>query len=135
MGEISWGKGMYIDVAEIDQQHERLVGMANKLYHAYMAGEERKVLAGIIQGMSDYAREHFATEERYMTAHNYPDMEAHLEAHRSFAESSTRFLIEYLAGKQEMSAEILDFLTDWWLRHITVTDKAMGAFLKDQGAE
>jgi len=28
---------------------------------------------------------------------------------------------------------LLDYLTDWWFRHINGTDKIMGALLKSKG--
>jgi hemerythrin len=37
-------------------------------------------------------------------------------------------------GREELSAEVLDYLTDWWLGHINKTDQAMADFLTRQAS-
>lgn len=135
MSEIRWDESMYIGVETIDSQHEKLVFMINELYYAYMEGREKSVLADSITSINEYARTHFATESELMSRHDYPEQNSHLAEHRDFMARSVDFSLAYLHDKEELTAEMLDYLMDWWSRHIKGTDKRLGRFLTGRATE
>lgn len=136
MGEITWCSDFCVGVAEIDAQHERLVSMVNELFRAYMQGQERKVLYGIVTNLGDYTAYHFSTEERLMAAHGYPEAAAHRAEHREFVGKSIDFLLAYASDKMEnLAPEVLDYLEDWLLKHIRGTDVKLGKFLRAKGVQ
>ena len=133
MSAIEWNEGFHIGVAEIDAQHEKLVSMANELYYAFMSGEDNAVLSEIVTGMSDYSVYHFGTEEALMRDHGYPQSEGHLAQHKEFTNKTLDFLLTYVSGEdQGLTIEVLDYLMDWWVRHIKGTDMAFGRFLQSK---
>jgi len=137
MSMAEWKTSMQIGVREIDEQHERLTAIINDLYQAYMNGEDHTVLADLIAKVNEYAQEHFATERRYMAPYigQMPNYEEHMRQHREFFSNCVSFLLEYLDKGTGITPELLDYLTDWWMKHINGTDQVMGAVLRANGVE
>ncbi|AGW12330.1 putative hemerythrin-like metal-binding protein [Megalodesulfovibrio gigas DSM 1382 = ATCC 19364] len=138
MHPIDWNESLHIGVATIDEQHGRLTDTINALLLAYMQGQEREVLAGIINELHDYAHTHFATEESLMRRFDgqYSELTIHLQQHTMFFTRIVDFLLEYVGDPQgELTPEVLDFLTDWWKTHVTGIDARFGKFLNQQGIQ
>ena len=133
MPEIEWNDSLHVGIPKIDAQHQKLTGMINELYYAYMNGEDKKVLSGIITGLSDYTTYHFGTEEQIMASAGYENMAEHVGQHHEFVSRTIDFLLAYLEDKEELTVEVLDYLTDWWLVHINNVDRKMCRTLIDQG--
>lgn len=134
MPPITWHPGLHIGIPEIDEQHEKLTGMINELCLAYAEGRDKAVLSEIIIGVSDYAGYHFDAEEKRMREAADPEIEAHLAQHREFLGRSIGFLLSFVDGREELTVEVLDYLTGWWVAHITGTDKNLGRYLAGRGA-
>lgn len=133
MPEICWNPSLNIGVADIDEQHEKLTGLINELYQSYAAGRAKEIITRIIGELSDYACYHFGTEEKLMVETGYPERDVHVAQHRVFMEKTIGFLVDTTKGEEELSTEVLDYLTDWWLGHIRGTDMRLAAFLKEKG--
>lgn len=135
MATFTWNKDMAVGVAVIDEQHQRLVELVNEFYYAFMDGKDKEVLDEVIERCNHYADMHFATEEEYMDAYkdSYPGYAEHLKLHRQFEERVVDGMLRFVRGDEDLSAEFLDFLTDWWFKHINGVDKKFGAFLNSQG--
>ncbi len=133
MPAIPWNTNMHIGIKDIDDQHEKLTLLINELYYAYMDAKERKILERIIQEVNDYASYHFKTEKELMDVYNYEGRESHLAQHDYFTRRAITSLFQYTDKKEELTAELLDWLTDWWMKHINGTDKEFGTFLRDKG--
>jgi hemerythrin-like metal-binding protein len=134
MPPITWHPGLHIGIPEIDEQHEKLTGMINELCLAHAEGRDKAVLSEIIIGVSDYAGYHFDAEEKRMREAADPEIEAHLAQHREFLGRSIGFLLSFVDGREELTVEVLDYLTGWWVAHITGTDKNLGRYLAGRGA-
>ncbi len=135
MGKVQWSDAMRVGVVEIDDQHEGLTTVINTLYDAYMNGDEHAVLADLIRQINTYAQVHFATERRYMAPYvaDMPNYEEHMRQHREFFSDCVSFLLEYMDRGTGITPELLDYLTDWWFKHINGTDRVMAAVLKQHG--
>tara|TARA_R110002110_G_scaffold415765_3_gene655308 strand:- start:77014 stop:77379 length:366 start_codon:yes stop_codon:yes gene_type:complete len=84
--------------------------------------------------LNDYTENHFALEEHYMLALDFPDRERHIASHDRFREE----IRELLAGADEPDAQfrelIATFLTEWLTRHVFGIDKELEAFILESGA-
>jgi len=132
MPEIVWDQSMCVGVEEIDRQHAHLTRIINTLYHAYMEGKDKDILQAIITEVNDYARCHFATEEKFMRRFEgeYPDMAAHLAAHTDFFSTLIDFLLQCANDEErDITPDLLDYLMDWWFEHENVMDRELGSFL------
>ncbi len=133
MPQICWNEGLCVGVTTIDDQHRQLTDMINELYQAYAAGNDHAITGRIVTALADYVAAHFGAEEALMIQSAYPDIEAHKAEHREFLDKTIGFLVASAEGREELSTDVLDYLTDWWLKHISGTDVRMANHLKAKG--
>lgn len=127
-GVISWNEKFSVGVKDVDAQHMKLVDMLNELHEAMKVGKGKEVLSRILDSMFDYAREHFATEEKYMDKYGFPGALKHKQEHSEFVRAAKDFYTRYLEGKAT-SIEVYNFLQKWLINHILNVDKKLGKFL------
>lgn len=129
MTPIQWTPALAVGVAEIDAQHQELFRRAEQLVVA-LRGGDRSEVPPLIRYLADYAKEHFASEERFMTEIGFPGLEAHRAAHETFRQG----LAEMTADFQRKGATALvaltmhNWLSDWLRRHVSLLDVEIGQF-------
>lgn len=133
MALITWNESLSVNVAEIDQQHQKLVSMINELNDAMKQGKGKEVLKKIVSGLISYTATHFKTEERYFDHFGYPDTENHKKEHAAFVQKVMDFNNGFEKGKFGLSLEVMDFLSTWLQTHIKGTDKKYSKFFNDNG--
>lgn len=126
---LAWHPGLAVGVPEIDAQHRKLLDLANDLEAALDEGRDATALAAIARRMQDYTRYHFAAEEKRMDFACYPDAAAHKAEHAVFI-AQARALDPALDIPAASPRQVLAFLRDWLVTHISGTDKTLGAFLQ-----
>ena len=112
------------DVSEIDQQHQELVNLLNRLNDAVKNNESREDIYRIIDDVIAFTRLHFATEEQLMIQSGYTDIEWHKDKHKQLIQDAL-----HLKGKLAYVGE--EMFTDWFnhwpfarvLAHIQYADK------------
>lgn len=133
MGIIQWSESLSVNVAEIDRQHQKLIGMINDLNAAMLEGKGRDVLGPILDGLVDYAGTHFQVEERYFLQFAYPEAGVHQKTHAGFVAKVADFQKGLAADRAGLSVDVLLFLSDWLQHHIQVVDKKYGPFFNAKG--
>lgn len=133
MAYIEWDESLSVGVAEIDAQHRRLFELVNTLHGLCAASCPPLALLAAADEFCEYTREHFATEERYMDAHQYRGMDAHLQEHMQCSMRAVDFLGLALADDAGLRDEFLAFLKSWLDTHIRGTDMGLGAYLNKRG--
>ncbi len=123
-----WNENFYTGIAIIDEQHEKLVVILNKLASHVAYESNHPELSRVFDELTDYAAYHFKTEESIW--HEFlpaDEMETkHLETHLSFIASINKFKSgEILRPLDEIVADTLSFLTRWLVSHILETDRKM----------
>jgi hemerythrin len=127
---------MSVDIAEIDEQHRKLIGLLNEFYDATNNGRGMKIAAALFDQLFDYAALHFATEERLMEEHGFPALEIHLMEHRKFVERVKALKMNFKKNKTDkytLPNDVLTFLWEWLQTHILKTDKQYGSYLNKKG--
>ena len=122
MSLIVWKEEYTLGIEEIDSQHKKMFSIINDLFHA-MKDSDDEVLKRVLGELVDYADYHFSTEEAYFEKLEYPEKEAHIKTHELYREKIMSFVLEYKDGEKLLPYEILDFLEDWWINHITGVDR------------
>lgn len=133
MAFIEWDEMYSVNVKEIDDQHKGLFQMMNDLNDAVAAGKAQDIIDATVHKMIEYTKNHFATEEKYMTKFNYHDYAAHKAEHEKFSIRVMEMNGRLKAGVYIMSTEISRLLKDWLTNHILVTDKKYGPFFNENG--
>lgn len=133
MASITWDESYSVNVAEIDRQHQKLIGMLNDLNEAMKIGKGKDTLGKILSGLLSYTMTHFRTEEKYFDQFGYPETEHHKKEHEAFIEKVTDFRNKFESRNLFLTIEVMDFLSDWLKNHIMGTDKKYSSFFNEKG--
>jgi hemerythrin len=134
MSMFEWKQDYSLGHGDIDGQHKRLFQLANDLHAAMTQGKGKDTLSATLTRLVDYTKTHFASEERLMKTHQYPDYPHHKADHDELTDRVVAFQQEFAAGHVQMSVELLQFLKDWLRNHIGETDRKVAEFLKSKAA-
>jgi hemerythrin len=130
---IVWNDNLSIHIGEIDRQHQQLVKLVNELNDAMRQGKGKDVLSKTLSGLITYTATHFGTEERYFNQFEYPATADHKKEHRAFVAKVSNFKEKFEGGRVGLSIEIMNFLSDWLIKHIQGIDKQYAPFFKAHG--
>lgn len=133
MAAIKWDSTFSVSVAEMDQQHQKLIALVNELDDAMRQGKGKEVVSKVIGGLVTYTRTHFGAEERLLTQHGYPELDVQKKEHEDFVAKAAQFQADYNSGRMGLSIQIMNFLSNWLQHHIKVLDKKYGPFLNGKG--
>ncbi|MFZ5453027.1 MAG: bacteriohemerythrin [Thermodesulfobacteriota bacterium] len=133
MASLTWNDSYSVNIREIDDQHKRLLALVGNLHAAMMQGQGKQALGKILDGVVAYAASHFATEERLMKTHGYPEYEEHRNIHAKMTQKVVDIQKQYHQGKVNITLDTMKFLEDWVAKHILGTDKKYGPFLNSKG--
>lgn len=128
-----WSPEYSVNIKTIDSQHQELVSILNRLFIAVSKREGEKVIGGILDGLMDYTKTHFALEERLMQQAKYKDLEAHKLEHKKLIEELDRLCKKHLIEEKPIYFEMLGFLKNWLREHIQGVDKKYSADLQAAG--
>lgn len=108
----------------IDSQHKTLVDLVNKLYSGVKNQKSKAVLKTTIEELVNYTVTHFSHEEQHMRKIvSEAEYKVHKAQHEAFVDKVSKFQKAFLAGETDVPFEVIDFLKDWLIRHIMITDK------------
>jgi hemerythrin len=130
---IEWKDAYNIGVKEIDIQHRGLFDIINKLSKADRFEPEGKYFFMTFHKLIEYARIHFATEERYMKEAEYPRLAEHRQEHTQCLAELSEMALDLEKKKSGMENKILDYLKVWYSSHILGTDRDYMESLKAKG--
>lgn len=133
MALIAWSDALSVNVAEIDRQHQKLIGMVNELNDAMKIGKGKEALNKILSGLVSYTVTHFKTEENYFDQFGYPDVDRHKKEHADFIEKVRDFKNKFESRNLFLTIEVMNFLSDWLKTHIMGTDKKYSEFFNEKG--
>jgi hemerythrin-like metal-binding protein len=129
-----WCDDFLVGVAEIDEQHRRLIEMIGSFYEALREKKPAsEALAALLDGLVEYTRYHFATEERLMARSGFPASKDHREQHARFVRTVGDLVARVSSGQLVLSLEATSFLREWLVNHILKSDKALGRHLVAHG--
>lgn len=124
---------MSVGIDAIDNQHKKLVDIANRLHDTYMAGHDyevrpKHILGDIIDELIEYTKIHFASEEKMMADAHYPKLKEHKEMHKKLVAQvmDQKRKFEESGGDAD---DLVEFLLDWLGNHIKKEDKDYEPYL------
>lgn len=133
---IQWNDINSVNIKEIDEQHEKIVGIINNLSEINKE-EERDVenIKTIVDELRQYISVHLATEEKYFKKYQYPSAVEHVKIHQDFRSKVAEFdeSIKKGINQEEIISEMLKFLGDWWINHINKIDMQYSDYLNQKG--
>ncbi len=132
---VVWKDEYSVGIETIDDDHRKLLDLINRLQTAvhYNNGEsfEREAMKELI----DYTKYHFAREEQFMEECDYADFASHKREHARMVEDLNEMLADYEGSRPVVIEKVADFLQDWLIRHIKVSDQKYAPCLREKGME
>lgn len=127
-----WSDRMDTGIQFVDEDHQWLVNQINILYRGVNSGMGRAGIGRILDDLVKYAAEHFEREEEVFAEHGYP-AEKHIQEHRKLAQSVVAFQNKYHQEGATITLDVLNFLKEWLIDHILVSDHKYVPFLTQRG--
>ena len=123
-----WNKNFETGIDQIDEQHKVLVSLINLMASHLVNQSDIHTLDQIFTELTDYATYHFQSEERIWEEYlsGEPCLKGHKDTHGNFISSVIRLKKEEAHKSiDEVTEEILSFLTQWLAYHILDSDMRM----------
>ncbi|MBN1764358.1 MAG: bacteriohemerythrin [Sedimentisphaerales bacterium] len=120
---IKWNDDLSVSVEKMDQQHQSLIDIINKLHKAMKEKRAPEFLGPVIDELANYTLDHFNSEEVYMLQQKYSGYPEHKREHEKFIEKVKAFEDDFMNNKLTVSIDVMDFLRDWLMNHIQNSDK------------
>lgn len=120
---IQWNDTFKVDVKVIDEQHQQLFDLINKLYIDMQESQSNESVVKTIKELKNYTIYHFTEEEKLMRDSNYSDLEQHIQIHKNMVQKIQDFQKEYENGNPLVHYEILSFIGNWLTAHIMGVDR------------
>lgn len=129
MESFRWDKSFLTGIADVDDQHHRLVDIINAFGDLLAGTQEVNIqqLEPLLEELIDYTHYHFSEEEAFMgqAGIDLRHLKPHQDAHQHFIEEVLH-MRDDLRGKTPVPGEqVLKFLTHWLAYHILGTDMSM----------
>ncbi len=130
---ILWKEEYSTGLTVIDKQHKRFVEILNRLSHSLLKPDNKQTIRKILKGLSEYAEQHFAFEERYFDDFHYEHTEEHKRGHATFKKQIKLLESRFNEGQELFEYDLLEFMNDWLVVHIMEEDKKYTACFKKNG--
>lgn len=127
----AWNASFSIGIAAVDDQHRRLLDLINELEVALKGEPDEPMLIEVANGLLQYTRYHFQSEEALMESSGYDAgvRERHHEEHQEFVTKVQQVVANWDHGIDRRVADVLHkFLEHWVVTHILRSDRAFGNF-------
>ena len=127
---LQWKEEYEVGVAEIDEQHQKLIDIANRVYELMrneLALDKYDQIVEILQELKEYTVYHFHFEEGLMQKAKYKKRFSHKILHQNFLAQVEAVDLSAVDENQDAYlVQIMDFIANWLIDHIVGEDKKVG---------
>jgi hemerythrin-like metal-binding protein len=131
MALFHWTKNYSVFLPEIDAEHRAIFLAGAELERAAEARVPKARLREMIRALVDNAEDHFSHEERMMREVRYQAFDWHKKQHDGVRRRLRQFGKRIEANDLEAPREMLEYLAHWLHDHTQMTDRMMGARLRN----
>ena len=121
-------------VPKMNDQHEKLVNMMNRLYERHDANAGKAELNKLITELRDYTIKHFEEEEALLEKMEFPQLRIHRSIHKKLLEDFTAHYDAFAAGPGKLTPAFFEFLRLWLTAHIMHIDRKYGEYSRQVDA-
>ena len=134
MSLLVWNPEWDTGIALVDQQHRSLLEQVDALMTAIHDNDVDRRIPGLLAFLADYVEQHFRVEEERMEATEYAGLAGHRAIHDDMRRQVASLVERFVADSQAVNEEVLEFLTDWLIKHINGEDRRMARHLHQWAA-
>lgn len=120
---LQWGDGLRSGHPLIDQQHEQLLSIINRIVHNGHRTHDRALMQSLLDLAVKKLREHFETEDALLRRIRFPEAEQHLAQHHWLMQTAETLAERYRSG-EALIGEVLDFFVDDLMQRHMMRDDA-----------
>ena len=131
---ITWDDAWNIGIAEIDEDHHKLVELVQRLFGALITAQGTDYVNQIVIELIDYTKFHFDREEKIFKEHGFDQLEHHKEQHEILCMRVMDVTQDLLrrGPSEEVTEDVYHFLRHWLSDHIIEEDLKFKAFLESK---
>lgn len=129
--KIEWKPEYSIGIEEIDNQHKRLIEIADKFISAKHTGRHEEILKETFVDLIEYTKIHFTAEENHMSQNNYYGYAEHKRQHQVLIGQIKKILINFKSEQNRATEDLFTLLKNWLIKHMIDHDKQYGNFLSE----
>jgi len=118
-----WYKQYSVNNDTLDEHHQTLFRIMNKLYANSIDNESTYSLEPIIKELESYTNYHFSAEEQHMRETGYKDLDSHIAEHKAFTQRALQLRQTVNKDDFEVAKELIVFLGNWLLKHVLEEDR------------
>jgi hemerythrin-like metal-binding protein len=127
-----WGKSNAVFVPAIDDEHRAIFQATGELQQALAGGAPLFQVQEILHRLIACLEDHFAHEEKLMRGTRYLSFDWHKQQHDTARKRLRQYVPLIENGDLEAGNALVEFIANWLHDHTTVTDRMMGAYLRNQ---
>lgn len=125
MALITWTAEQYAtNVGFADDEHKKLFDLLNKVYDDATVGAARSQVGASLDALIAYVVDHFAHEEKEMSAKGFAGFENHKQEHDKLIEICAGLQKAFHAGEADVTEEVGQMVKSWLDSHIPTFDFA-----------
>ena len=120
---LKWEEKYSVGISIIDEEHKELIRIMNAAIEAKQHDDNIDEILKLLKQLTVYTLKHFSAEEFYMVKFKYTEFQYHKEEHHDFSKKVIEYCNRVIEGDYHIANEILEYLKQWLINHIQVTDK------------
>lgn len=132
MNFIEFTRDDLIGINSIDEQHQSMALLVNKLYDKIISAD-KKMIQNYLYKFLEVVEVHFETEENFMRSTKFPGYISHKLEHDRFYKQILTSIDRFSKGLETIGTEQLKGIKRWFFNHIELSDKKCGKYFIENG--
>ena len=132
MNFIEITKSELIGVNSIDEQHQSMAVLVNKLYDKIIAAD-KKMIKNYLYKLLEIVEVHFENEENLMRSTKFSGYISHKLEHDRFYKQMLTSTDRFCKGLETIEIEQLKGIRNWFFNHLELSDKKCGKHFIEKG--
>ncbi len=130
---MEWSDNFSVNLAQIDEQHKKLVEILNDLQEVMKQGKGNDITDNVLSELVQNVATHFAAEEKLMKEHADMEYIKHKLEYYELTKQALHLQKQLQEDKPALNIELLEFLKDSLSNHILGTDKTCCSYRNSKG--
>lgn len=132
MNFIELTKNDLIGINSIDEQHQSMAVLVNKLYDKIISAD-KKMIKNYLYKFLEVVEVHFETEENLMRSTKFSGYISHKLEHDRFYKQILTSTDRFSKGLETIEIEQLKGIRQWFFNHLELSDKKCGKYFIENG--
>ena len=124
---LEWRDEFRIGIAEVDHEHQQLIGLINELHEALSPQASAAAIGDFLGELHARIAAHFALEEKVMRARHYPEYTDHKQDHEQLLEQLREIMEQFEREGRYAAPTLGAVLNRWFGEHFRTRDARLHA--------